>query len=128
MPSSFRCYLVSKNAAGEVTAEVAQRPISDLPAGDVLIRVAYSSLNYKDALAAKGHPGVVRSLPHVPGIDAAGIVEESQAAAFRPGQEVLVTGYELGAPAWGGFAEYVRVPKEWVVPLPQGLSLNQSMI
>jgi len=128
MPSSFRCYLVTKNAANEVSASAAQRPMSDLPAGDVLIRVAYSSLNYKDALAAKGHPGVVRAFPHVPGIDAAGTVEESRAAAFRPGQQVLVTGYELGSGAWGGFAEYVRVPERWVVPLPNGLSLRESMI
>jgi acrylyl-CoA reductase (NADPH) len=128
MPDSFRCFLVEKNAAGQISARVAERPIDDLPAGEVLIRVAYSSLNYKDALAAQGHPGVVRSFPHVPGIDAAGTVEASQAGAFRPGQQVLVTGYELGAPAWGGFAEYIRVPEHWVVPLPEGLSLRESMI
>jgi putative YhdH/YhfP family quinone oxidoreductase len=128
MPDSFRCFLVEKDAAGKITASVAQRPLSDLPAGEVLIRVACSSLNYKDALAASGHPGVVRSFPHVPGIDAAGTVEESSTAAFRKGQEVLVTGYELGAPTWGGFAEYVRVPERWVVPLPKGLSLRETMI
>src|SRR6266508_1113547 len=118
MPTSFRCYLVEKNAAGEVTARVAEKSIDDLPAGEVLIRVAYSSLNYKDALAAKGHPGVVRSFPHVPGIDAAGTVEASRGVAVREGQQVLVTGYDLGASVWGGFAEYVRVPERWVVPLP----------
>ncbi len=128
MPDSFSCYLVEKSTAGAVTASVAKRPLTDLPDGEVLIRVAYSSLNYKDALAAKGHPGVVRSFPHVPGIDAAGTIEESQAAALRPGQQVLVTGYELGAPAWGGFAQYVRVPARWIVPLPTGLSLRESMI
>ncbi len=132
MADSFRCYLVEKNTSGEIAAGVAQRPIKDLPAGEVLIRVAYSSLNYKDALAAKGHPGVVRSFPHVPGIDAAGTIEEttaeqSRAASFRIGQQVLVTGYELGAPAWGGFSQYVRVPERWVVPLPKGLSLSESM-
>ena len=72
-------------------------------AGDVLIRVAYSSLNYKDALAAQGHPGVVRTFPHVPGIDCAGTVVESTSPDYRPGDEVLVTGYELGAGHWGGY-------------------------
>jgi putative YhdH/YhfP family quinone oxidoreductase len=128
MPASFRCYLVEKAASGEVTAGLAERSIDDLPPGEVLIRVAYSSLNYKDALAAKGHAGVVRAFPHIPGIDAAGSVETSQSASFHAGQEVLVTGYELGAPAWGGFAEYIRVPEQWVVPLPSGLSLRESMI
>jgi putative YhdH/YhfP family quinone oxidoreductase len=100
----------------------------DLPAGDVLIRVAYSSLNYKDALAAQGHPGVVRTFPHVPGIDCAGTVVESAHDEYRPGDEVLVTGYELGAGHWGGFAEYVRVPAEWIVRLPAGLSARTAMI
>jgi acrylyl-CoA reductase (NADPH) len=128
MSATFRCFLVNKAGKAEATAAVAEKSLDDLPPGEVLIRVAYSSLNYKDALAAKGHPGVVRSFPHVPGIDAAGTVEESEAAAFRKGQEVLVTGYDLGAAVWGGYAEYVRVPERWVVPLPSGLSLRQSMI
>ena len=100
----------------------------ELPAGDVLIRVAYSSLNYKDALACQGHPGVVREFPHVPGIDCAGTIVESASDDWRPGDEVLVTGYELGAGHWGGYAAYVRVPAEWVVRLPAGLSLREAMI
>ncbi|MEX0613878.1 MAG: YhdH/YhfP family quinone oxidoreductase, partial [Pirellulales bacterium] len=102
--------------------------LNDLPPGDVLIRVAYSSLNYKDALACQGHPGVVRSFPHVPGVDCAGTIVESESPDYRPGQEVLVTGYELGASHWGGFAAFVRVPAEWIVPLPKGLSLRAAMI
>ena len=94
----------------------------------MLIRVAYSSLNYKDALATQGHPGVVRTFPHVPGIDCAGTVVESTSPDYRPGDEVLVTGYDLGAGHWGGFAEFVRVPAEWIVPLPAGLSLRDAMI
>jgi putative YhdH/YhfP family quinone oxidoreductase len=128
MASSFRCYLVEKGADGQIAARVAERSLDDLPAGEVLIRVAYSSLNYKDALASQGHPGVVRSFPHVPGIDAAGTVEGGKSANFLHGQQVLVTGYELGAPAWGGFAEYIRVPERWVVPLPSGLTMRESMI
>lgn len=127
-PAAFRCFLVEKDDAGAIRRGVQSRPWTALPAGDVLIRVVYSSLNYKDALAAQGHPGVVRKLPHVPGIDAAGIVAESTSPKFQVGQEVLITGYELGAGQWGGWAEYVRVPADWVVPLPLGLSLKEAMI
>src|SRR5437868_158867 len=88
----FSCFLVEKDAAGNVQRGVVQRPMADLPNGEVLVRVAFSSLNYKDALAAQGHPGVVRKLPHVPGIDAAGTVAESSAARFETGQEVVITG------------------------------------
>jgi acrylyl-CoA reductase (NADPH) len=122
------CYLVRRDADGRVTSRAETITQDDLPAGDVLIRVAYSSLNYKDALACQGHPGVVRAFPHIPGIDCAGTVIESAAEEFRPGDEVLVTGYELGAGHWGGFAAQVRVPAEWVVPLPPGLSPRDAMI
>jgi len=123
----FRCFLVEKDAAGNVRRGVAERSTTDLPPGDVLVRVEFSSLNYKDALAAQGHPGVVRKLPHVPGIDAAGTIAESADSRFKPGDAVVITGYELGAGQWGGWAEYVRVPADWVVPLPQGLSLFDAM-
>ncbi|MCG8448665.1 MAG: YhdH/YhfP family quinone oxidoreductase [Pirellulales bacterium] len=113
--------------ADRVACRVETVSRDDLPAGDVLIEVASSSLNYKDALACRAHPGVVRDLPHVPGIDCAGHIVESTAAAFQPGQAVLVTGYDLGTTHWGGFAAYVRVPGEWVVPLPEGLSLEEAM-
>jgi putative YhdH/YhfP family quinone oxidoreductase len=102
--------------------------MDELPAGDVLLRVAYSSLNYKDALAFTGHPGVNKVFPHVPGVDAAGIVVASDAPEFRPGDRVIVTGFDMGANRWGGYAEYVRVPWEWIVPLPPGLSLRESMM
>jgi acrylyl-CoA reductase (NADPH) len=120
--------MVRKAADGPATAGVEVITEDDLPAGEVLIRVAYSSLNYKDALACQGHPGVARSFPHVPGIDCAGTVVESTVDDLPPGREVLVTGYELGAGRWGGFAQYVRVPAEWIVPLPGGLSLREAMI
>jgi putative YhdH/YhfP family quinone oxidoreductase len=127
-PTSFACFLVQKDAAGNVQRGASQRTLADLPDGEVLVRVRYSSLNYKDALAAEAHPGVVRKLPHVPGIDAAGTVVESNNASVQAGQEVIITGYELGAGQWGGWAEYVRVPADWVVPLPAGLSLKDAMI
>lgn len=126
--ASFPCYLVRKTADQQASAHVEKVGVDDLPEGDVLIRVAYSSLNYKDALACQGHPGVVRDFPHVPGVDCAGTVEESSSEDFRPGDEVLVTGYELGAGQWGGFAAFVRVPADWIVRLPEGLSLREAMI
>jgi putative YhdH/YhfP family quinone oxidoreductase len=127
LPGEMACYLVSKES-GRVSAQLANLPTARLPQGDVLLRADWSSLNYKDALAATGHPGVVRHFPHVPGIDAAGTVVESGSPRFAAGEQVLVTGYELGAGRWGGFAEFVRVPDEWLVPLPDGLSLRESMI
>jgi acrylyl-CoA reductase (NADPH) len=127
-PDRFRCYLVTKNEVGKAQAAISHKTIEELPAGEVLIRVAYSSLNYKDALSATGNPGVTRKFPHIPGIDVAGSVVDSRSAEFRPGDEVLVTGYDLGQNTWGGFAEYARVPAGWVVPLPAGLSLRESMI
>ena len=117
----FPCYLVRRGEDGKVAARVEAITQDQLPDGDVLIRVAYSSLNYKDALACQGHPGVVRTFPHVPGIDCAGVVVESASTSFRPGDEVLVTGYELGAGHWGGFAAYVRVPADWIVQAPRRL-------
>ena len=106
---------------------VEHRPIDDLPPGDVLIRVHYSSLNYKDALSATGHRGVTRRYPHTPGIDASGIVEESADDNVQPGDEVIVTGYDLGMNTPGGFGQYIRVPAGWTVPLPDGLTLRESM-
>jgi putative YhdH/YhfP family quinone oxidoreductase len=127
-PDTIKCYCVEKPADGPVTASVVQRPIGELPEGDLLIKVAWSSLNYKDALAATGHPGVARNFPHVPGIDASGTVVQSKSDKFQEGDAVLVTGFELGVSAWGGYAEYVSVPAAWVVALPSGLNLRQSMI
>lgn len=127
-PESFRCFHVRKTGNGTIESSVETRPLHELPPGDVLIRVQASSLNYKDALAAKGNPGVARNFPHVPGIDSAGIVETSDSDKFKSGDQVLCTGYEQGAGQWGGWAEYVRLPADWVVPLPDGLTLDETMI
>ena len=128
LPDKFKCYLVDKDASGRVSARVADVATADLPPGDVVVRLAYSSLNYKDALAANGHPGIVKRFPHVPGVDAAGTVVESGADEVLCDDPVLVTGFDMGAGRWGGFAQYVRVPHDWVVHLPPGLSLRDSMI
>jgi acrylyl-CoA reductase (NADPH) len=127
-PKRFRCYLVSKDPSGKTQGQVAERDLSELPAGEVLIRVAYSSLNFKDALSATGHPGVTRKFPHVPGIDVAGVVVSSRDSVVKEGDEVLVTGFDMGQNTWGGFAEFIQVPTAWVMPLPKGLSLRESMI
>ena len=128
MKNSFDCYQVNKNEQSEITAGVKSVSHDDLPPGEVTIRVVYSSINYKDALAATGHPGVVRNSPHVPGIDAAGVVVASESDQFTVGQSVVVTSYELGVERWGGWSEYIRVKPEWIVPLPAGLTLKESMI
>jgi acrylyl-CoA reductase (NADPH) len=125
---SFSCYLVGKSGKDQIEAGVQRRPMRDLPAGEVLVRVEWSSLNYKDVLASQGHPGVVRRFPHVPGIDAAGVVEASERSEFKIGQPVLVTSYELGAGEWGGWSEYIRVPAQWVIPLPAEMTTRQAMI
>jgi putative YhdH/YhfP family quinone oxidoreductase len=98
-----------------------------LPTGEVTIAVEYSSLNYKDALAATGQGGIVRTYPHIPGIDVAGTVVVSQVADMAVGERVLVTGYDLGVGTYGGYAEYVRVPASWVVKIPQTLSNFEAM-
>lgn len=108
--------------------KVTERQLADLPAGEVLVRVHYSSLNYKDALSATGNKAVTKSYPHTPGIDAAGVVEHSDADGFVPGDEVIVTGYDLGMNTSGGLAEYIRVPASWLIKRPSGLSLREAMI
>ena len=119
--------LVSSEVDKKYKAEVQTRTIQDLPEGDVLIRVNFSSLNYKDALSAIGNKGVSRNYPHTPGIDAAGIIESSESNNFKAGEEVIVTGYDLGMNTSGGFSEYIRVPSEWVVKKPEDISLSESM-
>jgi acrylyl-CoA reductase (NADPH) len=127
MSKKFSGVIVRGNTADDISAQVEPIALEDLPRGDVLIEAAYSSLNYKDALACRAHPGVVRKLPHVPGIDVAGKVVESSSNSFRAGDEVLVTGYDLGTTHWGGFCQYVRVPGDWVVAMPQGMTPKTAM-
>ncbi len=128
MDKTFKALLVEETEAGEFKRRIAERAISELTPGEVLVRVRYSSLNYKDALSASGNKGVTRKYPHTPGVDAAGVVEESTAAEFRPGAEVIVTGRDLGMNTPGGFGRYIRVPVSWVLERPATLSLRESMI
>ena len=119
--------LVSSEINKEFISEVKTRKIEDLPEGKVLIKVNFSSLNYKDALSANGNKGVSRNYPHTPGIDAAGIVEFSEVDRYQKGDEVIVTGYDLGMNTSGGFSQFIRVPEEWVVLKPAEISLSESM-
>lgn len=123
---SFRA-LMLREGAGEPHAVVEQLDIADLPEGDVLVEVAYSSLNYKDALAVTGAGRIVRSYPMIPGIDLAGTVVRSDAPGYPAGKEVILTGWGVGEAHWGGMAEYARVRSEWLVPLPPSLSFKQAM-
>ncbi len=124
----FRALVVEETGENTFARSVKDRSTDDLPAGEVLIRVHYSSLNYKDALSATGNKGVTKNYPHTPGIDASGVVQESASGDFKPGEEVLVTGYDLGANTSGGYGEYIRVPSDWVIKLPAGLSPMESMV
>lgn len=124
---SFRAFRVEKNESGFVRS-VVEREVEDLPEGEVLIEVQYSSLNYKDALSATGNPGVTRVFPHTPGIDAAGLVLASADNGFAEGDAVVVIGFDLGMGTSGGFAERIRVPANWVVKLPEGLTTRESML
>jgi acrylyl-CoA reductase (NADPH) len=126
--SSFRALVVEETEDRRFKSSIITKTVLDLPKGEVLIKVHYSSLNYKDALSANGNKGVTRRYPHTPGIDAAGEVIESSHGDFAVGDEVLITGYDLGMNTPGGFGQYVRVPAAWVVPLPPGLTLRESMI
>lgn len=113
---------------GGFSQRIVSRHIEELPDHDVLVRVHWSSLNYKDALSAFGNKGVTRAYPHTPGIDAAGVVVSSRDTRFAPGAQVIVTSHDLGMNTPGGLAEYIRVPGDWIVPLPAGLSLRASMV
>jgi putative YhdH/YhfP family quinone oxidoreductase len=125
---AFKAMVVEEASDKRFVRRIREKFISELPDGEVLVRVHYSSLNYKDALSAIGNKGVTRKYPHTPGIDAAGIVEESASETVRKGDSVIVTSYDLGMNTSGGFGQYIRVPADWVVKLPQNLSLKESMI
>ena len=124
---TFQALVVTETEDKRYQRQITNRQVDDLPPGDVLVQVHYSSLNYKDALSASGNKGVTRRYPHTPGIDAAGVVAESTHDAFKPGDAVIVTSYDLGMNTDGGFGQYIRVPAGWVVPLPKGLTLKEAM-
>jgi putative YhdH/YhfP family quinone oxidoreductase len=125
---NFKALVISKTEDDKFIREIKERSTDDLPQGDVLVKVNYSSLNYKDALSAVGSKGITRNYPHTPGVDSSGVVEQSNTDSINKGEEVIVHAYDLGVNTSGGFGQYIRVPADWVVKLPDGLSQRESMI
>ena len=124
--STFNAIVIDKDESGYRVKLTAVNE-ADLPEGDVTVRVSHSTLNYKDALALTGKSPIVRSFPMVPGIDLAGIVEESQASAFKAGDKVLLNGWGVGEGHWGGLAQMARLKSEWLIPLPEAFTPSQAM-
>lgn len=123
----FKAFVVEENA-GVFTGAIRKRTVDDLPDNDLLVRVHYSSLNYKDALSANGNKGVTKEYPHTPGIDAVGTVVNDNSGKFKENEAVIVTSYDLGMNTAGGFGQYIRVPSEWAVRLPESMTTKESMI
>ncbi|MDZ4850340.1 MAG: MDR family oxidoreductase [Pirellulaceae bacterium] len=123
---TFRAIILNKDN-NQVVPSIQDLPRDSLPEGDVLVKVAYSSLNYKDGLAVSGSFGVVRSYPMIPGVDLAGTVEESSSPDYQPGDQVVMTGCGAGDFHWGGYAQLARLKAEWLVPLPSGITCQQAM-
>lgn len=120
--------LILNQVEGKTRADIHLLDVADLPEGEVLVDVAYSSLNYKDGLAVTGTGKIIRSYPMVPGIDFAGTVAESASERFKPGDQVILTGWGVGERHWGGYAQKARVKADWLVPMPKGLDAKQAMI
>ena len=123
----FEALVVDKDAEGKTHAAVRRLEVDDLPAGEVTVAVQYSTVNYKDGLCIGPGAGLVRKYPHVPGVDFAGIVEDSSDPRYAPGDAVVLTGWRVGEAHWGGYAQKARVRADWLVPLPEGLTLRQAM-
>ena len=122
----FRAYVVEKKEDSYI-GNVIEKSFDALPNNGLMVKVFYSSLNYKDALSAIGAKGVTRQYPHTPGIDAVGEVHECKDGKFKKGDHVIVTGHDLGMDTSGGFAEFICVPSEWAIPLPKELSMYEAM-
>ncbi|MFN3261134.1 MAG: MDR family oxidoreductase [Pikeienuella sp.] len=123
----FNALVVEKAEDGAISQSIKPLEISDLPEGEVVVDVEYSTLNYKDGLCLTGKGGLVRNYPHVPGIDYAGTVSESADARYKPGDKVVLTGWRVGEVVWGGYAQKARAKADWLVPLPAGLTTRQAM-
>jgi acrylyl-CoA reductase (NADPH) len=124
---TFKALVIEKDAAGATHAAVKDLTLADLPRSEVLVAVEYSTVNYKDGLCMDAGGGMVRSYPHVPGIDFAGTVEVSEDPRYKPGDKVVLTGWRVGESHWGGYAQKARVKADWLVPLPQGLTTRAAM-
>lgn len=127
MSGDFKALVVDKTES-DFTVGIKNISFNDLPAGEVVIKVAYSSINYKDGLASIPEGKIVRSYPFVPGIDLAGVVVSSDAPRYKEGDQVIATSYEIGVSHYGGYSEYARIPADWIIPLPENLTLKEAMI
>ena len=127
MNDDFKAYVVREDQKGKFSANIETKKFDELPPHEITIKVKYSSLNYKDALSSLGNKGVTKKYPHTPGIDAAGIVISSNSEKFSKDDKVVVTGYDLGMNTFGGFSEYICVPSDWVIKLPDSISLKYAM-
>ncbi|WP_455661404.1 NADPH:quinone oxidoreductase family protein [Pradoshia sp.] len=127
MTTTFKALVVNKEDE-QFSVNVQTLSLDDLPKGEVLIRVHYSSVNYKDSLATIPNGNIVSTYPFVPGIDLAGVVISSDDSRFKEGDEVIATSYEIGVSHYGGYSEYARIPADWIVPLPEGLTLKEAMV
>lgn len=125
---SYKAYVIRENEDGSFSRSIEAKKVSELPDNEALIQVKYAALNYKDALSASGHKGISRKYPHVPGVDAVGVVIDCKTEDFKAGDEVIVTSYDFGMNTSGGFQEYIRVPAAWPVMKPQSLSMEESMV
>jgi alcohol dehydrogenase len=125
--NAFQAFLLEQGTDRQVQGRMVDFDPDQLDAGEVLIRVAYSSINYKDALAATGKGKIIRRFPCIGGIDLSGVVSASSDARFQPGDAVLATSFDIGVSHHGGYAQYARIPADWVIPLPAGLGLQESM-
>ena len=124
--SKYKAFRVEEKD-GNYISSIKEIPFTPLEKGELLIKVHYSSLNYKDALSSIGNKGVTRNYPHTPGVDAAGTIVSSESNKFKVSDQVIVTSYDLGMNTDGGFAQYVKVPEDWVVKLPENLTLKEAM-
>lgn len=127
MSERFKAFVVNKTE-DDFLVGLKNISFDELPAGEVLIKVAYSGINYKDGLASIPNGKIVRSYPFIPGIDLAGLVVSSEDPRFHEGDQVIATSYEIGVSQFGGYSEYARIPGDWIVPLPENLSLKEAMI
>jgi acrylyl-CoA reductase (NADPH) len=127
MSEQFKALMVNKTE-DDFSVDIKTISFNDLPEADVLIKVAYSGINYKDGLASIPNGKIVKSYPFVPGIDLAGVVVSSKDPRFKEGDEVIATSYEIGVSHYGGYSEYARIPGNWIVPLPKGLTLKEAMV
>jgi putative YhdH/YhfP family quinone oxidoreductase len=125
---NYKAFVIREDENGNFSRQIEEKSIAELPDHEVLIKVKYAALNYKDALSSSGHKGITKEFPHVPGVDACGEVISCKTDDFKAGDQVIVTSYDFGMNTSGGFQEYIKVPAKWPVKLPEGMSLEESMI